>query len=55
MLWLSNFCMLATDGGKGKGSEDGGKLLKSFPSAELGKSGGRTVFYLRSAEVKIWV
>lgn len=53
MLWMSNFCMLATDGGKGKGSEDGGKLLKSYPSAEIGKSGGRAVFYLRPAEVKI--
>lgn len=52
MLWMSNLCVLATDGGEGKGSEDGGELLKSFPSTEIGKSGGKTAFYLGLAKIK---
>lgn len=52
ILWMSNLCILPTDGGEEKGSEVDGKLLKSFPSTEISKSGGRAVFYLESAKVK---
>lgn len=39
MLLMSNFCALATEGGKETGMEDGDKMLTSFSSTRVGKSG----------------
>lgn len=51
MLPMSDFCALATDGGEETGIEDGDKMLTSFSSTEVGKTGGRAIFYLGSANV----
>lgn len=44
MLWMSDCCALATDGGEETGTKDGDKMIMSFLSIEVGKSEGRTTF-----------
>lgn len=39
MLLMSNFCVLATEGGKETGVKDGDKMLISFSSTRVDKSG----------------
>lgn len=45
---MPNFYILAIDGEEEKGLKI---MLMSFPSTEIGKSGGRVAFYLGSAKV----